>query len=189
MDLYGFPFWHVPGCAMTCKKILSEHAGQTEKLQHWRKDAGWWSAWRHVLPGEDSAARWGQSHSPGLHSSSAEKAMVSSCFIRWALSLWGRVTKIRPLRCILQRIGRLVALKVAIFSSNFLAKGGTWHQHEDFMLMMRELHRQNALLLAWIFPGDRLMDEGYLPDPREDPRNNGLVQVPEIRGIDSDRFM
>lgn len=23
--------------------------------------------WGHVLPGEDSAARWGQSHSPGLH--------------------------------------------------------------------------------------------------------------------------
>ena len=22
------------------------HAGQTEKLQHWRKDKGWWSAWR-----------------------------------------------------------------------------------------------------------------------------------------------
>jgi len=115
--------------------LLMALTGQTEKLQHWRKDTGWWSAWRHVLPGEDSAARWGQSHSPGLHR---------------------RVTKIRPLRCILQRIG------------------GTWHQCEDFMVLLRELHRQNTLLLAWTYPGDRRDED--LPDPRDDPRNNGLVQ-------------
>ena len=42
-------------------------------------------------------------------------------------------------------------------------------------LSARELQRQNALLLAWIFPGDQLDDERL--DPREDPRNNGLVQV------------
>lgn len=116
--------------------LLMALTGQTEKLQHWRKDKGWWSAWRHVLPGEDSAARWGQSHSPGLHR---------------------RVTKLRPLRCFLHRIG------------------GTWHQNEDFMLLLRELQRQNALLLAWIFPGELGMDEERL-DPREDPRGNGLVQ-------------
>ena len=80
--------------------------------------------WGHVLPGEDSAARWGQSHSPGLHrhsslprhrvtSSGPRKWYFSRFLLAWhhrILRIWltGRVTKIRPLRCILQRIGPLV---------------------------------------------------------------------------------
>lgn len=81
--------------------------------------------WGHVLPGEDSAARWGQSHSPGLHrhSSLPRHRVTSSGPRKWyfrrvfclawhhrILRIWltGRVTKIRPLRCILQRIGPLV---------------------------------------------------------------------------------
>lgn len=43
------------------------------------------------------------------------------------------------------------------------------------MVLPRELHRQNTLLLAWTYPGDRRDED--LPDPRDDPRNNGLVQV------------
>ena len=45
----------------------------------------------------------------------------------------------------------------------------------DTWLLPRELHRQNTLLLAWMYPGDRRDED--LPDPRDDPRNNGLVQV------------
>ncbi|CAJ1391839.1 unnamed protein product [Effrenium voratum] len=114
--------------------LLLALTGRAE-LRRWRKDAGWWCAWRHVLPLQDSAARWGQSYSPGLHR---------------------RVTKARPLRCVLERVG------------------GTWQQNEDFMALLRELHQQNALLLAWKFPGDRLREDLFAPG--EDPGDLGLVQ-------------
>ncbi|OLP83259.1 Calpain-D [Symbiodinium microadriaticum] len=48
-----------------------------------------------------------------------------------------RASARRPLKFQLQRVG------------------GTWHRGDEFLAELRELHDKNALLLAWIFPGER----------------------------------
>ncbi|CAE7257566.1 Ttc1, partial [Symbiodinium pilosum] len=94
--------------------LLATLTGRADGLLHWAKASGWWAAWRHALPIVDSASRT-PSPSPGL--------------LR-------RASKIRPLKCQMQRIG------------------GTWHRGNEFLAVLRELQEQNALLLAWIFPGE-----------------------------------
>jgi len=46
--------------------------------------------------------------------------------------------------------------------------GGTWHRGDEFLAELRELHDQNALLLAWIFPGERA--------DAKPPRTDGLAE-------------
>lgn len=113
--------------------------GDTAAIGHWKRDGGWWSCWSHMLPDPESGVPWKASadETPSLHR---------------------RVTKVRPLRCKLQRVG------------------GAWHQNVEFFEVVRELHRSNALLLAWRSAGSLESIAGELPAPRVDPSGNGLVQ-------------
>jgi len=116
--------------------VLMALTGELQSA-HWKRDGGWWSAWQHLIPDVDAGrSKQHPDDAPTTHR---------------------RVTKVRPLRCKLQRVG------------------GSWHQNIEFFSVLKELHGANSLLLAWASAGSETMT-GELPLPRPDPRDNGLVQ-------------
>lgn len=60
---------------------------------------------------------------------------------------------------------------------SFSTAGGTWHQHEDFLTLLRDLHRQNVLLLAWQFPGHRSQEEEPVGDRMTIQENRAVFAV------------
>lgn len=66
-----------------------------------------------------------------------------------------RVRDTRPLKCVRERVA------------------GTWHQGSDLFATMRQLHRQNALILAYTDPGKEFGGE-RLPG-RDHPNVEGMV--------------